>query len=189
MTLFGKETRKSALWTLWKAFHNCIFWDWILIVHPNQKSNILNFYQQHFDAIHFWNFVATSHSIKQLQEWSNCETQRLTGQKLSSTIFTCCCLFVCLSRIGDISTIWCFRLYKPYIFWKLLVPGYQNWYYQVSHTKIHKYKYTNTQIQHINSAVKTHHVAYFWKEDCSRISKRIFSCVKHTITKIQIQNT
>ena len=38
--------------------------------------------------------------------------------------------------------------HKPYIFWKLLVQGYQNWYYQVSHTQIHKYKYTNTQIQH-----------------------------------------
>ena len=99
-------------------------------------------------------------------------------------------LFVCPSvPHGNISTLWCFRPYKPYIFWKLLVQGYQNWYYQVSHTQIHKYKYTNTQIQHINSAVKTHHVAYFWKEDCSRISKMIFPCVKHANTKIQIQNT
>ena len=25
-------------------------------------------------------------------------------------------------RIGNISTIWCFRPYKPYIFWKLMTP-------------------------------------------------------------------
>ena len=98
---------------------------------------------------------------------------------------------VCVTGVTSqfFTFITCPRPYKPYIFWKLLVQGYQNWYYQVSHTQIHKYKYTNTQIQHINSAVKTHHVAYFWKEDCSRISKMIFPCVKHANTKIQIQNT
>ena len=52
------------------------------------------------------------------------------------------------------STIWCFRPYKLYIFWKLLVQGYQNWYYQVSHAQIHKYKYTNTQIQHMTKCQK-----------------------------------
>ena len=55
---------------------------------------------------------------------------------------------------GNISTVWCFRPYKPYIFWKLLVQGYQNWYYQVSHAQIHKYKYTNTQIQHMTKCQK-----------------------------------
>ena len=55
---------------------------------------------------------------------------------------------------GNISTLWCFRPYKPYIFWKLLVQGYLNWYSQVSHTKIHKYKYTNTQIQRITKCRK-----------------------------------
>ena len=87
---------------------------------------------------------------------------------------------------GDISTLWCFRPYKPYIFWKLLVPGYQNWYYQVSHTQIHKYKYTNTQIHKysiLQSARKTQHVVYFWKEDCSKMSKIIFPCVKCANTK------
>ena len=54
----------------------------------------------------------------------NCETQLLTDQKLSSSIFPCC-LFVCPS--GSVtsplfSTIWCFRPYKPYIFWKLMTP-------------------------------------------------------------------
>ena len=63
---------------------------------------------------------------------------------LSSSIFRC--LVGRLSRLGNISTVWWFRPYKPYIFWKHLIQGYQNWYYQVSHTQIHKYKYTNTQI-------------------------------------------
>ena len=41
----------------------------------------------------------------------------------------------------------------------------------------YKYKYTNTQIHKYSiwrSARKTQHVAYFWKEDCSRVSKIIF---------------
>ena len=33
----------------------------------------------------------------------------------------CVCPSVCHRR--DISTLWCFRPYKPYIFWKLLVQG------------------------------------------------------------------
>ena len=52
-----------------------------------------------------------------------------------------------ISGLGNISSVWWFRPYKPYIFWNHLIQGYQNWYYQVSHTQIHKYKYTNTQIQ------------------------------------------
>ena len=54
-------------------------------------------------------------------------------------------------------------------------------------TQIHKY--TNTQIHKYSiwrSARKTHYVVYFWKEDCSRISKIIFPCAKRTNTKIQI---
>ena len=54
----------------------------------------------------------------------NCETQLLTDQKLSSSIFPCC-LFVRPSGSVTsplISTIWCFRPYKPYIFWKLMTP-------------------------------------------------------------------
>ena len=40
--------------------------------------------------------------------------------------------------------------YKPYIFWKILVPGFQNWHFQVSYTQIQNantqiHKYTNTQ--------------------------------------------
>ena len=53
----------------------------------------------------------------------------------------------------------------------------------------HKYKNTNTQIDKnsiLQSARKTLHVVYFWKEDCSEVSKMIFTCVKRTNTKIQI---
>ena len=59
--------------------------------------------------------------------YNNCETQRFPDQKLSSSIFTCR-LFVCSSvRPASvtsplISTLWCFRPYKPYIFWKLMTP-------------------------------------------------------------------
>ena len=54
---------------------------------------------------------------------------------------------------------------------------------------MHKYTNTNTQIHKYSiwrSARKTQHVVYFWKEDCSRISKIIFPCVERTNTKIQI---
>ena len=40
------------------------------------------------------------------------------------------------------------------IFRKLLVPGYLNWYSQVSYTQIHEYIYTNTQIQHMTKCQK-----------------------------------
>jgi len=43
--------------------------------------------------------------------------------------------------------------------------------------RTHKYQNTNTQIYKCSiwqSARKTQNVAYFWKEDCSRVSKIIF---------------
>ena len=49
-----------------------------------------------------------------------------------------------------------------------------------------KYKNTNTHIQKYSiwsSARNTQHVAYFWKEDCSSISKMIFPCVRRANTK------
>ena len=76
-------------------------------------------------------------------------------------------LSVCPSAL-QLFTFWCFGPYKPYIFWKLLNQGYQNWYYQVSHAQIQKYKYTNTQIHKYSiwrSARKTKHMIYFWKDD------------------------
>ena len=49
-----------------------------------------------------------------------------------------------------------------------------------------KYRNTNTQIHKYSiwgSARKTQHVVYFWKEDCSRISKIIFPHAERTNTK------
>ena len=49
-----------------------------------------------------------------------------------------------------------------YIFEKRIVQGYQKWYSHVSNSKIHKYKYTNTQIHKYSiwrSARKTPHIA------------------------------
>ena len=76
-----------------------------------------------------------------------------------------------------------------YIFEKRIVQGYQKWYFHESNMRIQKYKYANTQIHKYIiwwGARKTQHVLYFWKEDCSRISKMIFPWVKHANTKIQI---
>jgi len=77
-----------------------------------------------------------------------------------------------------------------HIFEKRIVQRYQKWHFHVSNMQIQKYEYTNTQIHKYSiwrSARKTQHVPYFWKEDCSRISKIIFLCVKQY--KTQIQNT
>ena len=53
---------------------------------------------------------------------------------------------------------------------------------QIQNTQTHKYSIWR-------SARKTQYVVYFWREDCSRITKIIFPWVKHANTKIQIQNT
>ena len=53
----------------------------------------------------------------------------------------------------------------------------------------HKYPNTDTQIHKSSirqSARKTQHMVFFWKGDCSRISKMIFPCVKRTNTQTQI---
>ena len=79
-----------------------------------------------------------------------------------------------------------------HIFEKRIVQGYQKWYSRVSNMQIQKYKYKNTHTHKYSiwrSARKTQHVVYFWREDCSTITKIIFPCVKHANTKIQIQNT
>ena len=60
--------------------------------------------------------------------WVNCETQRFTDQKLSSSIFPC---WLSVRPSGSvtsplISTVWCFRPYKPYmmhVWWYLVVSG------------------------------------------------------------------
>ena len=61
-----------------------------------------------------------------------------------------CHLFtrLCDTSTHIISTIWPFRPYQSYIFWKLLGQGYQN-------------KYTETPYDKVP---KNQHVMYFWKE-------------------------
>ena len=114
---------------------------------------------------------------------------RLSASQFKSWVALSSLVVVRPSRHGNISTIWCFRPYKPYIFWKLLVPGYQNWYYQVSHTQIHKYKYTNTQIQHITKCQKDPTCGIFLKRGLFRgIKNDIHMCqtrkYKNTNTQI-----
>ena len=56
----------------------------------------------------------------------------------------------------------------------------------MSNTQIQKIQIQNTQIHKYSiwrSARKTQHVVYFWKEDCSSISKMIFPCVRRANTK------
>ena len=90
-----------------------------------KKSSI---FSQSSGMVFFWEWClmapAWSHWAP---PFHNCETQLLTDQKLSSPIFTCrsfVCLFVRPASVTSplISTIWCFRPYKPYIFWKLMTP-------------------------------------------------------------------
>ena len=66
--------------------------------------------------------------------------------------------------------------------------GYIKLFYHVSNAQTQKYKYANTQIHKYSiwqSARYTPHMVYFWKEDCSEVSKVICKCVKHANTKIQ----
>ena len=75
-----------------------------------------------------------------------------------------------------------------YIYEKRNVRGYQKWYSHASKAQIQKYKYTKTQIHKYSKwwiARKTQHDMYLWKEDCARISKIVFPCVKSANTKIQ----
>ena len=93
------------------------------------------------------------------------------------------------------------RPYRLYNFWKLLVQGYWNWYYQMSHTQLNTVvrSWDNLTLGQLGirihkycilpSARKTQQMAYFWKEDCWRVSKMIIPCVKRANTKVQIQNT
>ena len=76
-----------------------------------------------------------------------------------------------------------------YIFEKRIVQGYQKLYSHVPNTQIQKHKYKIHKYSIWRSSRKTQHVVYFWKEDCSWISKIIFPCAKRINTKIQIQYT
>ena len=82
------------------------------------------------------------------------------------------CVCVCVRHHFNFSTLWCFRPYKPYIFWKLYVQGYLNWYSQVSHTQIHKYtntqihKYTNTNFIGLFKDIKNYISTYKYANNC-----------------------
>ena len=83
--------------------------------------------------------------------------------------------------------LWCFRPCKPYIFWKLLVQRYQNWYYQVSHAQIHKYKYTNTQIQHMTKCQKDPTCGIFLKRGLFKDIKNYIPMCQMRKSKIKCQ--
>ena len=67
-----------------------------------------------------------------------------------------------------------------------MVQGHQKWYSGLSNTQIHKYKYANTQIQHVRKCRKYPTYLYFWKANDTRTSKMIFWTVKYTNTKTQM---
>ena len=55
-----------------------------------------------------------------------CESQQSLVDLLTSSVFTYCSSFV-VSMVTSpfISIVWCFRPYKPYIFWKLIIWWWQ----------------------------------------------------------------
>ena len=99
---------------------------------------------------HLYNLFRFLQSTQSLPSWlcfNMLKLRILQILALSSHFRLCVCPWTGVtSHLFPFIT--CPRPYKPYIFWKLLIQGCQNWYYQVSHTQIHKNKYTNTQIQH-----------------------------------------
>ena len=70
-----------------------------------------------------------------------------------------------------------------HIFEKRIVQGYQKWHLHVSNMQIQKYKYTNTQIQHMTKCQKDPTCAIFLK-------RGLFKDIKNDISLCQtIQNT
>merc|ERR1712110_124241 len=113
----------------------------------------------------------------------NCETQRLTDQKLSSSIFPCCCsLSVRPSRMVT-SPLYDILGHTNHIFsessWsrisKLILPSVS-----YSNTQIQIHKYTNTQIQHITKCQKDPTCGIFLKRGLFRgIKNDIHMCQTH----------
>ena len=75
----------------------------------------------------------------------HCESQQSLVDLLTSSVFTYCSSFV-VSMVTSpfISIVWCFRPYKPYIFWKLIIWWWQ-WPRRIltkrqRHTDTDKYK-------------------------------------------------
>ena len=143
-------------------------------------------------AISICSFVTDwNHQITFFTFFSFCETQPSSIQRLSSPIFPCFSFVV-----------------RPASWHLHLSPLYDDLhhtnhtFYESSWSKdikteitkclMHKYTNTNTQIHKYSiwrSARKTQHVVYFWKKDCSRISKIIFTYVERTNTKKKYTNT
>ena len=57
-------------------------------------------------------------------QWNHCESQQSLVDLLTSSVFTYCS-FVSMVTSPFISIVWCFRPYKPYIFWKLIIWWWQ----------------------------------------------------------------
>ena len=124
--------------------------------------------------------------IPVLEYFPYCETQPSSIQRLSSIIFPC---FVVRSSMphGNISTYFHCMMFKtmPTIhFLKALGP-------RISKLILPSVSCTNTQIHKYSlrqSARRTQHVVYFWKEDCSRIWKNdIPVCQTHIYKNTNIQ--
>ena len=75
-----------------------------------------------------------------------------------------------------------------YIFEKRIVQGYQKWYSHVSNAQIHKYKYTNTQIQHMMKYQKDPICGIFLKRGLFKdIKNYIPTCRTHKYKKTNSQ--
>ena len=85
-----------------------------------------------------------------------CETQSHTVHWLSSSIFTC--LFgrssVRMVTSPFISTVWCFRPYKPYIFWKFNI-----WWWQWLSWRLTKKQIQWLQLKAFSIAGRTFHMS------------------------------
>ena len=66
-----------------------------------------------------------------------------------------------------------------YIFEKRIVQGYQKWYSHVSNVQIHKYKYTNTQIQHMTKCQKDPTCSIFLKKRIVQGYQKLYSHVSN----------
>ena len=72
-----------------------------------------------------------------------------------------------------------------YIFEKRIVQGYQKLYSYLSNAQIHKYKYTNTQIQHMMKYQKDPICGIFLKKGLLKGIKYQMRNYKNTNTQIQ----
>merc|ERR1719300_1531781 len=76
-----------------------------------------------------------------------------------------------------------------YIYEKRIVQRCQKWYSRVSKAQIQKYKYTNTQIQHMMNCQKDPTCGIFLKRGlCKDVKNYIPMCQKHKYINTQIQH-